>query len=280
LLIDKPAGITSHDVVARVRRVVRTRSVGHTGTLDPFATGLLVLLTDRATRLARFIEQKPKTYLATARLGFTTTTDDRTGEPEGAARETRTVTAGQVTSALLEMMGPQLQVPPAYSAKKIGGERSYRLARRGEAVQLAPAQVTVHAIALVELALPLVTFRTTVSAGTYVRTMARSLGERLDTGAHLEALRREAIGALRVEDAIPLADLAEHSARVPLTDVLSHLARVELSSDERTDVSHGRAVNRSAGTGGFVQLIYHGELVAVAREDGDWLKPAVVLEGK
>jgi tRNA pseudouridine55 synthase len=257
--------------------------VGHTGTLDPFATGLLVLLTGRATRLARFIEQQPKTYLATARLGYATTTDDRTGEAVGAVtavEAVRAVRAVDLIAALDDIVGPQRQTPPAYSAKKVEGERSYRLARRGEEVALAPVEVTVHGIELIGFEPPLVTFRTTVSAGTYIRAMARDLGERLGVGAHLDALRRESIGAIRVEEATPLADLDATSALSPLQSVLRHLPAVELDESEAVDIGHGRPVARASGGVGFVQLVQNDSVIAVAREDGDWLRPVVVLEGK
>jgi tRNA pseudouridine55 synthase len=277
-LIDKPAGMTSHDVVSRARRAVKTRSIGHTGTLDPFATGLLILLTGRATRLARYVEQQSKTYLATARLGFATTTDDRTGEPIQPASGAGAVREEDVAAALQAMMGLQQQTPPAYSAKKVGGKRSYHLARKGEAVALAPVDVTVHQVDLVEFAPPLVTFRARVSAGTYIRAMGRDLGERLGIGAHLEALRREAVGTIGVEDALLLADLVEGVPLQPLARVLGHLDPVELTSDELKDVGHGRPVRRNEGSADLVRLVSEDRVVAVARRDGEWLRPVVVLE--
>ena len=278
--MDKPEGVTSHDVVARVRRAVKTRSVGHTGTLDPFATGLLVVLTGRATRLARFVEQQAKTYLATARLGFATTTDDRTGEMIGTGQGAGEITEEAVRAVLASMAGAHLQTPPAYSAKKVEGRRSYTLARRGEEVALRPVQITVEAIELVAFAPAQVTFRTRVSAGTYVRAMARDMGERLGTGAHLEALRREAIGSLRVEDAISWTEIEPGLNVRPVGTVLGHLRAESLSETEGVDVSHGRPVRRPASGEGYVQLVREERVVAVAREDGDWLKPVVVLEGK
>jgi tRNA pseudouridine55 synthase len=271
--------MTSHDVVARARRAVGTRSVGHTGTLDPFATGLLILLTGRATRLARFVEQQSKTYLATARLGQRTATDDRTGVPEGPGQTRTGLTAGQVDEALQAMAGRQWQTPPVYSAKKVAGERSYRLARQGEARSLAPVEVEVRRIALLDFADPMVTFRTEVSAGTYVRAMARDLGDRLGCGAHLDALRREAIGGIRVEDALPLAALEGRVPLLPPEAVLEHLPPVDLAAAEAADVAHGRPVRRDGGTAALVRLMADRRLVAVARRDGEWLRPVVVLEG-
>lgn len=256
------------------------RSVGHTGTLDPFATGLLILLTGRATRLARFIEQQSKTYLATARLGFATSTDDRTGAPLGPEAGLGSVSAAQVRAAFQAMTGAQLQTPPAYSAKKVGGERSYRLARKGEAVTLAAVEVELHEVELISFDPPLVTFRATVSAGTYIRAIARDLGETLGVGAHLEALRREAIGAIRVEDATPLAELGEPPPLQSLGSVLGHLERIDITAAEADDVGHGRPVHRTGVGSEHTRLAYDGRMIGVARTDGEWLRPVVVLEGK
>lgn len=276
--MDKPAGLTSHDVVQRVRRALRTRQAGHTGTLDPFATGLLVVLVGRATRLARFVESEAKTYLATVRLGVRTETDDLTG----AVIEERPVvrlSREQVEAALAGFQGEQRQVPPAYSAKHVGGERSYRLARRGVAVPLPETLVTVHRIELVAWEPPAATFRATVSAGTYVRAIGRDLGERLGVGGHLTALRREAIGGLRVEQAVPL-DEAGPAALQPPARVLGHLPAVRLDPAEKADVVHGRAVaDGGAGMapGVPVVLLAGDELVAVARPEEGRLLPTVVL---
>ena len=274
--MDKPAGPTSHDVVQRVRRLLQTRAVGHTGTLDPFATGLLVVLVGRATRLARFVEAQAKTYLAVARLGIATDTDDRTGTPLGPPADTSAVTEPVVRAALAALLGEQRQRPPRYSAKHVEGERSYRRARRGEAVDPAETVVTVHAIELVGFAPPELSFRATVSAGTYVRALARDLGERLGVGAHLTALRREAIGPLRVEDAVPLERLTPDALHPPRA-VLGHLPAMELDAPARVAVSHGRAVPAEAGATGDVALVHEGELVAVARVEDGWLRPSVVL---
>lgn len=272
--MDKPAGITSHDAVVRARRALGTRAVGHTGTLDPFATGLLVLLAGRATRLARFVEQQRKTYLATARLGWSTSTDDRTGEPLG-----EPVAAlpeePQIRGALDALQGSQEQRPPAFSAKKVAGERSYRRARRGEAVELAPVAVEVYRVELLSWEAPDLVFRAEVSPGTYLRALARDLGDRLGTGAHLTALRREAIGSLRVEEAVPL-DRVGPGALLPAAAVLRDLPALELDADERAAVRHGRALRREAPAGD-IALLWEGNLVAVARSEDACLRPAVVL---
>jgi tRNA pseudouridine55 synthase len=275
LLVNKPAGPTSHDIVARARRLLKERAVGHTGTLDPFATGLMVLLVGRGTRLARFVEQQAKTYLATARLGYRTTTDDLHGEAVD-PQITQMPVRDLVEKALIEMVGSQLQQPPAYSAKKVAGERSYHRARRGEAVELAPVSVTVLRIELLDYTAPLVTFRAVVTAGTYIRVMARDLGERLGTGAHLVALRREAIGDLKVEDAIEV-DAISAGHLLPLRTVLSHMPAVELGAEDRVAVSHGRMISARAPGTDPVLLVQGAELVAVARVEGERLHPVVVL---
>jgi tRNA pseudouridine55 synthase len=276
VLVDKPAGPTSHDVVQRVRRLLATRAVGHTGTLDPFATGLLVVLVGRATRLARFVEAQAKTYLATTRLGFATDTDDHTGAPLGPPADVSGVSEAEVRAALAGFLGPQRQRPPRYSAKHVEGERSYRRARRGEAVDPAETDVTVHRVELVSFAPPELSFRVTVSAGTYVRALARDLGRQLGGGGHLAALRREAIGPLRVEDAVPLEQLTAAALQPPRA-ALGHLPALELDAPSRVAVSHGRAVPAEAGAAGDVALVHAGELVAVARVDAGWLRPSVVL---
>jgi tRNA pseudouridine55 synthase len=276
--VDKPAGLTSHDAVQRVRRALRTKQAGHTGTLDPFATGLLIVLVGRATRLARFVESEAKTYLATARLGVRTATDDLTGAVIE-ERDAEQVSLKRVREALAGFVGEQRQRPPSYSAKHVGGERSYRLARRGEAVEPPETTVTVHRIELVAWEPPAVSFRATVSAGTYLRAIGRDLGERLGVGAHLTALRREAIGGLRVDDALPL-DQVGPDALQPPARVLGHLPAVELDPAAKAAVVHGRAVPGGGAVvvpGLPVVLLAGDELVAVARPEEGRLQPTVVL---
>jgi tRNA pseudouridine55 synthase len=283
VLVDKPAGKTSHDIVQQVRRVLGIRAAGHTGTLDPFATGLLVVLVGRATRLARFVEAQPKTYVATGRLGIRTTTDDLTGEVIG-SESAGLLPETLVRDTLAGFLGTQAQRPPQFSAKRVSGERSYRKARRGEVVELADVRITVHAITLVAYRPPEFDFRVTVSSGTYVRAIARDLGEQLGVGSHLTRLRREAIGSLRVENAVSLEQLSP-AALVPPRRVLADLPVVELDEAGRNDVAHGRAVvdGRAAGqrgSGAAVALLAAGELVAMARAENGWLHPTVVLGGK
>ena len=276
--MDKPEGITSHDAVQRVRRALRTRAAGHTGTLDPFATGLLVILLGRATRLARFLEGQPKRYRAVARLGLRTDTDDRTGTVLQ-ERSIERLTVEAVREQLEGFVGPGWQRPPAYSAKHVGGERSYRLARRGQPVHPAEVPVTVHEVEWIGWTPPEVAFRVTVSAGTYVRALARDLGERLGVGGHLAALRRESIGPLSVDDAVPL-DRVAPEAVLPPAAVLRHLPAVELDEASCRNVVHGRATedpDPGRPNGPEVALLAGGELVAVATSGDGWLRPTVVL---
>jgi tRNA pseudouridine55 synthase len=280
--VDKPAGPTSHDLVARVRKALATRAVGHTGTLDPFATGLLVVLVGRATRLARFVEQQPKTYAATVRLGAGTTTDDLTGAvlepPPG--RRSQAPEPAEIAVALQQLTGAGRQRPPAYSAKHVGGERSYARARRGEAVPLAEIDIVVHGVEVIGYAYPDLRIRTIVSPGTYVRALARDLGEQLRTGAHLVELRREAIGPLRVEEAVALEHLGPEALRPPLA-VLAQLPRVELTAAEAEALGYGRAV-RPAGPAGShtVALVHEERLIAVGHWEDGVVQPDVVLEAR
>lgn len=272
-------GPTSHDVVRAVRRTFGLRAAGHTGTLDPFATGLLVVLLGRATRLARFVEAEAKTYLATAQLGQATLTDDATGEPDGPPFTGPVPGEAAIRAAFEGLRGTHPQRPPAYSAKKVGGVRSYALARRGEAPALAPVPVTVHALDVLEAEWPRVTFRCTVSAGTYVRALARDAGRVLGTGAHLVALRREAIGRLDVADAVPLAALSRESPVRTPAEVLAHLPRVALDAAAHDAVAHGRPLPNGWAVQGTVALLDGEALVAVAQADDAWVRPVVVLEG-
>jgi tRNA pseudouridine55 synthase len=276
VLVDKPEGITSHDVVQRVRRALRIRSAGHTGTLDPFATGLLIVLVGRATRLARFVEAEAKTYHAVARLGIRTDSDDRTG----AVLEEQSVAgleAGAVRQALERFAGPGRQRPPAYSAKHVDGERSYRLARRGQAAEPAEVAVMVHAVEWLSWTPPELEFRITVSAGTYIRAIARDLGAALGVGGHLRALRREAIGTLRVEQAVPLDAVSPEAVRMPAS-VLTHLPAVALDEAGRTHAVHGRRVPADGSEAGdLARLMAGDELVAVGRREPEGWQPVVVL---
>jgi len=296
LIIDKPSGPTSHDVVARLRRVLCERSIGHTGTLDPLATGVLPLVVGRATRLARFLSASDKAYDAVIALGYATDTGDRLGTP--IARTTSdeappAIERDAIERALDEFRGTYLQQPPVYSAKKIGGQRSYALARAGSVPKPDPesvprqVSVTVHRLELIGVEGNQVTLRLECSAGFYVRSLAHDLGERLGTGAHLAELRRTRSGEYTVEDAMPLdaaeRDPAAAAARViPLSQMLQRFPVVELTADGVRRARNGQDVGRGVGMGdsGFVRLVDPaGELVGIAEPTSvaGLLHPFVVL---
>jgi len=262
LVIDKPAGPTSHDVVARMRRALGERRIGHTGTLDPAATGVLPLVIGRATRLARFMSDD-KSYLATIRLGARTDTADATGQPIGERYAGPMPSMGAIDAALDAFRGYFVQQPPAFSAKRIGGTRSYALARAaarrdggksGHATDglTLPAPVTVNASALNLIAIDGDTLALEVrcSSGFYVRSLARDLGEQLGTGAHLSALRRTRSGDAGLEQAIGLDEAERDPARaaatmIPLRRLLPHLPSVVLTEDGVNDTVHGRMLYTS-----------------------------------
>lgn len=275
--MDKPEGPTSHDAVTRARRLFRLRAVGHSGTLDPFATGLLVLVFGGATRLARWAERHPKTYRAVARLGVTTDTDDRTGSVIDDRTPATWPTRAELVAALEKLTGVHPQVPPAFSAKRVDGERSHRLARRGGRPELAPVDVVVHRIDLLEYAPPLVTFRAEVGPGTYIRALGRDLGESLGTGAHLTELRRERIGPWVVQDAVPLAQMTGAEPLLPPRTIVAGLPEVALSPEEALLVQHGRNILRAGGTQGESALMLGNRLVAVASAAEAGWHPRVVL---
>jgi len=289
LLLDKPSGPTSHDVVARMRRVLGERSIGHAGTLDPMATGLLVLVVGKATRLASLLTGHDKTYDATIRLGRATTTDDADGEPLGVPAPVPDEAA--VRAALERFTGTFAQVPPAHSAKKIAGTRAYALARAQRPVPVKPVDVTIHERIWQDMAGADLRVRIRVSAGFYVRALARDLGTALGCGGHLTALRRTHSGTFRVEDAVTLA-AAEGLGRdvagrlIAPADALPELPAVELTDDGLRRVLHGNTVGPAQYQGpppaglrpdGRVRLLAGGRLVALARPEAGTLHPVVVL---
>jgi tRNA pseudouridine55 synthase len=265
LPVDKPVGPTSHDAVAAVRRALRIKQVGHTGTLDPFASGLLLVCLGPATRLAEYITPLPKTYSATMRLGEATDTDDHTGTVVGSSAAWRELPAEAIRAALMTQVGEIDQVPPAYSAKKVAGERMYDVARRGGEVDLPPVRVTIHSIDVVAIDLPDVVFEVECGSGTYIRAIARDVGRALSVGGHLRELRRTRIGAHDVARAVSFDQLADEarvaSALIAPADAVAHLARGRVDERGVTDLGFGRAVAVDAG-------IADGETVAVLGPDG------------
>ncbi len=275
VLVAKPAGPTSHDVVDQVRRALATSRVGHLGTLDPFADGLLVVVVGRATRLAPFAARWPKAYTGVIRLGVATTTDDATGEVLARSDAWRALDGARVRAALEGFRGGYDQRPPAFSAVKVQGVRAHRRARRGERVVLGARRVEVRELEVVELALPDVRFRATVSAGTYLRSLARDAGEALVCGAHLAALTRTAVGPFALGDAVPVERVSARDVRDPAA-LVADLPRRDLDAAERDAAVHGRPI-ADAGDDPRVALFAQGHIVAVAEREGVVLKPRVVV---
>ncbi|MDM7856114.1 tRNA pseudouridine(55) synthase TruB [Cellulomonas alba] len=292
VVVDKPQGWTSHDVVARMRRLAGTRKVGHAGTLDPMATGVLVVGVGRATRLLTYVTGADKDYEATIRLGRTTTTEDAEGEPLE-ARDASGVTREALDAAVAGLTGDLLQVPSAVSAIKVDGQRAYARVRAGEAVELAARPVTVSRF---EVDAPRaadvdgppvldVDARVTVSSGTYVRALARDLGDALGVGGHLTALRRTRVGGYGLELARTLDELADTPDDVPLTVLgLADAARAtfpvrELTDDEARALAYGQRLTAAGDEpeAPTAALAPDGRLVGLVERRGRWVVPTLVL---
>ena len=303
LIIDKPPGMTSHDVVARARHILHERRIGHTGTLDPFATGVLVILVGKATRLAQFLNEVDKEYEAIIRLGYSTDTGDRTGTPiAGPPSQGREWTEQEIEAALKSLRGEIDQVPPMYSAKKVQGKKLYELARRGESVERKPVHVCIFNFEPISPEGQLIkdnldgTFnfhaRVSCSSGTYVRTLAEDFGKRLYVGAHLAELRRTRVGDFQLTQAITLDQLKVHfgeeslgTVMLPLNAALSRLPFVHLSDEDVRRANNGREVTVAGhdwADGENVKMCDTQEqLIAVGQYDADSksLHPRVVLGG-
>lgn len=307
LIIDKPAGLTSHDVVARVRRALKEKRVGHTGTLDPFATGVLVALVGRATRLAQFLSNAEKEYEAVIRFGYATDTGDVTGKPLEQVQSPKSEvqsqmlwTSDEIEAALYGLRGEREQVPPMYSAKKVQGKKLYELARRGLEVERAAVPIKIHQLEAIrtegdallrqnedgtcDLSIWVV-----CSAGTYVRVLAEEIGARLGTGAHLTSLRRTRAGSFSIAEAIRLDELQEREASrilLPPDAALSFMPFVHLTDGEAQRACQGVAVRfapdaaTNLSDGAFVRLRDEsGSLMAVGVYDAEArsLRPRVVI---
>lgn len=280
VVVDKPADWTSHDVVARMRRLAGTRRVGHAGTLDPMATGVLVVGIGRGTRLLGHLALADKDYDATIRLGVTTTTEDAQGDVVETC-DSRGVTDEALRAAIASMVGDIEQVPSAVSAVKVDGERSYKRVRRGEDVQLAPRPVHVARFDVVERRGDDVDVRVTCSTGTYVRALARDVGVKLGVGAHLTALRRTRVGGFDLGQARDLDELAAELRVVPLADaVAAAFPRVDVSDEEAQRLVYGQRVEREDLPGEtFGVFAPDGTVVALAEPAEGRLKTLVVFAG-
>ena len=291
LVIDKPAGITSHDVVSRVRRVLKTKRVGHTGTLDPFATGVMVILVGNATRLAQFLDKDEKEYEAVMRFGFETDTGDVTGSPKSEVQSPKSVIASDVEKVLADFRGEILQTPPMYSAKKIEGKKLYQLARKGIEVVREAVNVHIRELEILDSNIAgdsqTARIRVSCSAGTYVRTLAEDIGRRLGTGAHLLELRRTRSGKFTLAEGYTLEQLEalpnSAQALLPIREAVSHLPkmilRIERVEKTRNGMSTRFAMDGVADGEPVGMFDEGGELIAVGkyRESEKAVQPKVVL---
>jgi tRNA pseudouridine55 synthase len=309
LIIDKPTGMTSHDVVSRLRRILKTKKIGHTGTLDPFATGVLVMVVGKATRIARFLDQDKKSYSALVRFGFETDTGDRegtakeqvadVGDRNGKTPDTEEVPdqkelARRVEAVLPEFTGDILQVPPMYSAKKIKGKKLYEFAREGIEIDREPVALHIHKIA-VEIASQLfektadtVVLHVTSSAGTYIRTLAEDIGRKIGIGCHLAELRRVRAGRFSIDQAVTLEELETLAENhlvpgriVPMNDAVDHLPMMKLTPEELKMISNGIAVEARIEAGPDMEIRLTdmaNELVAVGQfKEDNTIQPRIVF---
>jgi tRNA pseudouridine55 synthase len=272
LLVDKPKGVTSHDVVDQARRALGIRKVGHAGTLDPMANGLLILGVGRATRLLRFLGDLPKTYEGTGLLGVETDTLDAEGQVVRTAEVE--VDRAALERAMAARVGGSLQRPPAYSAVKVGGRKLYEAARSGDPMEAAPRPVRVDAFDLIAFDPPRFDFRATASGGTYVRVLVADVGTDLGCGAHLTRLVRTGIGPFLLRDA---ADASEAREPLPLDRAVAHLPRIDLEADEATAASHGSILGPAGIDGPYAVFGLGGTLIGVYRDDGAKARPEVIL---
>lgn len=305
LIVDKPEGLTSHDVVSRIRRAARTRRVGHAGTLDPFATGVLVCCIGRATRLVQFLVGLGKEYLATVRLGYATDTQDGTGKQITPLHSSKELSLEELQRVLNQFTGPQLQTPPMFSAKKVGGERLYRAARAGREVEREPVSIIVHSLRLIgDDAMPVVnedgtsefSMQVRCSSGTYIRTLAHDIGEKLGIGAHLLKLRRTEVGHFHIADAFTLDEIERmtpdglRDSLIGTSQMLSHLAVVWLDQERSKLVRNGRSFSPAGDesaiavrSDNLLRLCDRtGDLVAVGEYDpvANRVSPRVVMAGE
>lgn len=295
LIIDKPVDWTSHDVVGRTRRILQTKRVGHTGTLDPFASGVLVILVGKATRLAQFLDKDAKHYEAIVRLGFATETGDRTGSeksevrsPKSEVKNLKSVSIGEIESVLKDFRGEILQIPPMYSAKKIDGVKLYELARKGIEIERKPVELNIYDLRITTFETPKYDadsrlwtldfgLQISCSAGTYIRVLAEDIGKKLGTGAHLAELRRSGAGKFKIERAVRLEELEKIVAAgkletilISMNEAVSHLAEIKLSTEEISKIKNGIKLRKDlpdSKTGDFLRLTEAESLLAIGVYD-------------
>jgi tRNA pseudouridine55 synthase len=275
LVVDKPIGLTSHDVVQIIRRGTGIRRAGHTGTLDPRASGVLVILIGPAVRLSEYVSASDKRYQATIRLGSSTDTFDAEGVVTSSTNAWNNISEEQFDDILQKFVGEIEQVPPPYSAVKIKGKKAYEMAREGEAVELEPRKINVYSLEILEWAPPEVVIDVYCSSGTYVRSLANDLGSELGCGAHLVGLRRTKSGKFTLRDAVPLRRLQEafnagewYRYLIPAAEALADWPMVELDADQVELIRHGHRVQAEAGSAGWARGVsQQGDLVALLEID-------------
>tara|TARA_B100000029_G_scaffold125725_1_gene119282 strand:+ start:1898 stop:2809 length:912 start_codon:yes stop_codon:yes gene_type:complete len=285
VLVDKPEGPTSHDVVLWARRTMGTGRIGHAGTLDPFASGLLLLMTGWCTRISQYLTGLPKEYDATIRLGIKTDTDDFTGTVVNQNENWNRLSRVKIIETLNGFEGIISQKPPQYSAKKINGERMYRRARRGEWTDLDPVTVKVDSISITDLNLPFIRVKICCSSGTYIRSLAREIGEALDTEAHLTGLRRLSIGKFSVGDSIGALALREGQLpsgheQVPIRSALAHMESIDVGKDVANKLRNGVPVDITQGKykdGEVILVSSGGKLVGIHKIDEGLMKPKKIV---
>ena len=298
LIVDKPEGLTSHDVVARLRRILKTKRIGHTGTLDPFATGVLVMLVGKATRLAQFLDKDKKEYQATIRFGFETDTGDVSGSPKRIQNSKFKIQNEEIEEALKDFRGEIEQTPPMYSAKKVAGKKLYELARKGIEIERKPVKITIYEIEKMENGKWKmengktfdVKIRVACSAGTYVRTLAEDIGKKLEVGAHLSALRRTCAGQFDLSKAVTIEELEEIVSKdklgevmISMNDALAHLPKVVLNEVEIKNAQNGKKLkfeDTEIKDNQAVRMIDEAEnLIAVGFYDKqqNYVQPRIVM---
>jgi tRNA pseudouridine55 synthase len=282
VVVDKPAGITSHDVVGRCRRIFGTRKVGHAGTLDPMATGVLVVGIERATKILGMLTATDKSYTATIRLGQTTSTEDAEGEVLQTVSAAG-VTEAQIETAVTPLRGEIDQVPSAVSAIKVDGQRAYKLAREGQTVELKARRVRIERFEVLSVrregGFVDVDVEVDCSSGTYIRALARDVGAALGVGGHLSALRRTRVGSFGLDQAACLEDLAERPRLSYTLDeaCLLTFPRRDLSAGEAEDTRHGRALESAGIDGVYAATAPDGHVLALLHDEGQRTKSTVVL---
>lgn len=284
VLVDKPEGWTSHDVVARIRRVANTRRVGHAGTLDPMATGLLVLGVESATKLLTFIVGASKTYEATIRLGASTITDDRESDilEQASAEVVATISDKQIFDAIAELTGDIEQVPSSVSAIKVDGVRAYAKVRGGDEVKLKSRPVTVSRFDVINKPRKVEGFidldvLIDCSSGTYIRALARDLGSKLGIGGHLTALRRTRVGGYSIDQAAKLPEVGDDLTVISSVDAARAFTTLELSDQQVIDLRHGKRIANEQGLSGDISAIHADQLIAILTPAGKQLKSQVVF---